>query len=102
MTVKKSLKRRVRARMSKTGERYAAARRQLIAKSTPDPKLATPTPAPAAAPVATSAAPLAMSDDAIRRGTGKSWDEWFTLLDSWGAAERSHTEIATWLRQEQG
>ena len=32
MTSQKSLKRRVRERMSKTGERYAAARGQVVAK----------------------------------------------------------------------
>ena len=35
-----------------------------------------------------------MSDEAIVRNTGRSWNEWFTLLDAWGAAERTHTEIA--------
>lgn len=35
-----------------------------------------------------------MSDEAIMRNTGRSWNEWFALLDAWGAAERTHTEIA--------
>jgi hypothetical protein len=35
-----------------------------------------------------------MSDAAIKRSTGKSWDEWFALLDAWGSASRNHTEIA--------
>jgi uncharacterized protein YndB with AHSA1/START domain len=35
-----------------------------------------------------------MTDAAITRGTGKSWDEWLTLLDAWGAATRNHTDIA--------
>jgi hypothetical protein len=43
-----------------------------------------------------------MSDEAIRRRTGRGWEEWFDLLDEWGAAERPHKEIATWLREEQG
>jgi hypothetical protein len=91
VTVKKSLKRRVRARMSKTGERYAAARRPLIAKPTPSPETAAPSPAPDPASAPTFAAPLGMSDDAVRRRTGKTWDEWFSILDSWGAADRTHT-----------
>ena len=37
MTKQKSFKSRVRARMDKTSESYTAARRQLLAKSTPDP-----------------------------------------------------------------
>ena len=35
-----------------------------------------------------------MSDEAIQRGSGKTWDEWLALLDAWGATERTHTEIA--------
>ena len=43
-----------------------------------------------------------ISDDAIRRGTGKTWDEWFVVLDRWGAAQRTHSEIARCLREEHG
>ena len=32
--------------------------------------------------------------------TGRGWQAWFELLDSWEAASRSHTEIARWLREE--
>jgi len=39
MTQKKDLKRRVRERMAKTGERYAAALRQVKDKVTPEPEL---------------------------------------------------------------
>jgi len=38
-----------------------------------------------------------MSDASIQRGTGKSWDAWFNILDSWGAATRSHKQIAAHL-----
>ena len=41
-----------------------------------------------------------MSDEAIRRGTGRGWEEWFDLLDEWGAEERTHKEIARWLHDE--
>lgn len=38
-----------------------------------------------------------------RRGdpahTGKSWNEWFALLDEWGATERAHPEIARHLNE---
>jgi hypothetical protein len=37
---------------------------------------------------------LATSDEAIRARTGRGWEEWFDLLDEWGAPERSHREIA--------
>jgi uncharacterized protein YndB with AHSA1/START domain len=43
-----------------------------------------------------------MSDDAIRRRTGRGWEEWFDLLDAWGAAERPHREIARWVAAEHG
>lgn len=87
MTAQKSFKRKVRARMAKTGESYTAARRQLIA-----------------AGERTEAAPAAyeppVSDDAARNATGRSWDEWFAILDSWGAVTRSHRDIARWLQDE--
>jgi hypothetical protein len=35
-----------------------------------------------------------VSDAAIQRATGKSWDEWFALLDSWQGTTHNHTEIA--------
>jgi hypothetical protein len=35
-----------------------------------------------------------MSNDAIQRGSGKTWAEWRELLDAWGAAEKPHDEIA--------
>jgi hypothetical protein len=43
-----------------------------------------------------------MSDEAIRRGSGKTWDEWFAILDAWGATERTHTEIARYIHEEHG
>ena len=87
MTRQKSFKRLVRARMEKTGESYTAARASLLA---------------AEEHRATEAPTLTMSDDAIRRRTGRGWEEWFDLLDQWDAAERTHKEIARWLREEQG
>jgi uncharacterized protein YndB with AHSA1/START domain len=88
MTSQKSFKRLVRGRMEKTGESYTAARTALLAGDEP---------ATAAAPP-----PLATSDDAIRRRTGRGWEEWFDLLDAWGAAERPHKEIARWVAERQG
>jgi hypothetical protein len=86
MTRQKSFKRIVRARMEKTGESYTAARRSLLA----------------AAESKTSGPTLTVSDEVIRRRTGRGWEEWFDLLDEWGAVERSHREIARWLRSEHG
>jgi hypothetical protein len=87
MTRQKSFKRLVRLRMEKTGESYTAARAALLAANEPK---------------ATEAPALAMSDEAIRRRTGRGWEEWFDLLDEWGAAERPHREIARWVAEQQG
>jgi hypothetical protein len=87
MTRQKSFKRLVRARMEKTGESYTAARNSLL---TAEEAKATAGPA------------LTMSDESIRRRTGRGWEEWFDLLDESGAAERSHPEIASWLTSEHG
>ncbi len=86
MTARKSFKRLVRTRMQKTGESYTAARASLLAAENP---------------AETDPAAPTMSDAAIRRRTGRGWEEWFDLLDEWGAAERSHKEIASWLADEQ-
>jgi uncharacterized protein YndB with AHSA1/START domain len=100
MTKQKSFKGRVRARMDKTSERYTAARRQLLAKAgteeTPDAG------APGASPVDAPGARRPYSDEVVRANTGRTWDEWFALLDDWGAAERPHTEIARWVVSEHG
>jgi hypothetical protein len=87
MTRQKSFKRLVRTRMEKTGESYTAARASLLAAEEREVR---------DAPV------LTLSDEVIRRRTGRGWEEWFDLLDGWGAAERPHSEIARWLREEQG
>jgi hypothetical protein len=97
MTAQKSFKRRVRARMAKTGERYTAARRHLLPHE----------PAPTATPERPEPEPTAalegrVSDEAMQSNTGRPWAEWFAILDRWGATERSHREIAAWLREEHG
>jgi uncharacterized protein YndB with AHSA1/START domain len=35
-----------------------------------------------------------LSDEAIEKGSGKTWAEWVDILDAWGAAGKSHTQIA--------
>src|SRR5688572_29079239 len=75
-----SFKRLVRTRMEKTGESYTAARATLLGAS--------------AAPSDTEKPPLTVSEEVIRRRTGRGWEEWFDLLDEWGAGDRKHGEIA--------
>ncbi len=79
MTANKTLKRRVRERMSKTGERYTAARHQVVAK------------------------PIEVAPDEPLHGpTNRTWSEWVAVLDGWGARDRAHAEIARWLGDEMG
>ena len=85
MTRQKSFKRLVRARMEKTGESYTAARAVLLA---------------AEAPAAGGKPPLVVSEESIRERTGRGWEEWFDLLDDWGAAEQPHREIARWVASQ--
>lgn len=92
MTTDKTLKRRVRARMAQTGERYAAARDQVVRKrdrvSAASQRLAVPDGRP--------------SDEAIESATGKGWEAWFAELDAWGARERTHTATAAHLTGARG
>jgi uncharacterized protein YndB with AHSA1/START domain len=69
--------------MTKTGERYTAARSHVVKE-----------------PLRTEDLP--QSDANLRANTGKGWREWFRILDSWGAKERKHGETATYLREERG
>jgi hypothetical protein len=83
MTTQQSFKRRIRARMAKTGESYTAARAQLL----PDPE-------PGYEP--------RMTDEKVEAATGRVWADWFAELDEWGAVEREHRDIAAWLGAEHG
>ena len=89
MTRQKTFKRRIRERMRKTGESYTAARRMLIAAGH-RPEAATAKFEP---PVA---------NERVIEVTGRGWQAWFDVLDEWGAARRTHAEIARWLREEHG
>src|SRR5688572_26695314 len=86
MTSQRSFKRLVRGRMKKTGESYTAARATLLA---------------AEASKGSEGPAFTVSDKVIRDRTGRGWEDWFELLDEWGAAERPHREIARWLADEQ-
>jgi hypothetical protein len=91
MTTDKARKRAVRARMEKTGERYAAARRHVVSTAfSPTTEL----PPRAAEP--------GMSEAAILKGTGRTWDDWFRILDAWDGTARNHTEIARYVNGEHG
>jgi hypothetical protein len=83
VTRDKAQKRATRARMAKTGERYTAARRHVVA---PGEEV--------------RAEDLGQTDANVRRNTGKGWREWLRVLDAWGAKERKHGEIVRHLMEE--
>jgi hypothetical protein len=89
MTTQKTFKRRVRERMARTGESYTAARRHLItAGDAPEP--GTPT------------YQAVVADEKMLEATGKRHEEWFAILDEWGAQARTHTEIARHVHTDLG
>ena len=91
MTRQKSFKERIRARMDKTGESYTTARRHLIDKAAAEARnRKTPR----------SISPTRTGDEAVRKSTGRSWEEWFSLLDRWGGKDKRHAEIARWISAE--
>lgn len=87
MTRQKTFKRRVRARMARTGESYTAARRLLIAQGDRPDAVDSPfTPR--------------ISEEKLQEATGRTWRSWFARLDETGAVRRPHREIARWLIEE--
>ena len=97
MTTHKDFKRRVRARMQKTGESYTAARALLLTRRPPH---LTPVPE-ATAPASTTvvrapdyAGLAGMSDAALRARTGCAWERWVWALDRVEAHAWPHRTIA--------
>lgn len=91
MTTNESFKKRVRARMAKTGEKYGAARRVLLEQGAAragdrDPRAWVSDPG--------------HPDERVRERTGRSWDEWRELIDASPVAGDGHGAVATWLQQE--
>lgn len=99
MTQHKDLKKLVRARMSKTGEAYTAARAVLVAKKSraeTTPPVSAPAP-PAAAPDFATLAGI--SNETITAKTGCGWEKWVRSLDHHGMAEKPHKEIAQFVHE---
>ncbi len=89
MTENKSFKDRVRERMSKTGESYTAARSQVTHKRD----------RVEAARTRLAATDERISDAKLKEATGKKWEQWFSILDRWGAKGKKHGEIARFLTE---
>jgi hypothetical protein len=43
-----------------------------------------------------------ITNASVHENTARSWDDWFALLDGWGAKDHKHGEIVRWLIDEQG
>jgi hypothetical protein len=113
MTTNKTQKQAIRSRMTKTGERYTTARHYLLdlhtttgdnghdASASRDRHDERDEVAPAVGDTALPprVAEPGVSDAAVQRATGKTWDEWLALLDTWDASTRTHPEIARYLHE---
>ncbi|MFK7986904.1 MAG: hypothetical protein AB8I08_12845 [Sandaracinaceae bacterium] len=86
MTKNKNEKRRVRARMAKTGESYTAARAQLKRGASED--------------TTTFAERAGMLDASVLTKTGLDWAGWVKALDAMDAPSKSHREIAATVRAQ--
>lgn len=85
MTTQESFKRRVRERMVRTGERYAAARRHLLSS-------------PASEASGWVSEPE-LSDERVREATGLGWDEWVARIDAGPGRSASHPDIVAWVTE---
>ncbi len=99
MTTQESFKRRVRERMEKTGERYGAARRALLGGFVDAATAATNM--PHNRPRVRISEPE-VDDLAIKRATGRDWDEWCDLIDAWPGNDRGHGAIAAHVAEAYG
>ncbi len=108
MTQQKALKSRVRARMAKTGERYTAARANVIDKANapaavpPVDASGGPTEANQGVPDSPFRGSSGASDEALVRRTGHDWAHWYRTLDATGASTKSHGDIARFLSSDLG
>lgn len=78
MTRQETFKRRIRARMAKTGERYVAARRHLMTQQDRRSRWV---------------AQPEISDEAVFQATGKGWEEWREILDIEPGPTANHSQI---------
>lgn len=86
MTTQESFKKRIRARMAKTGEKYGAARRALLPAGESPGWVHEPP----------------HSDAVIRRRTGRGWDDWRQIIDAWPGRADGHAAIARHLVADHG
>jgi hypothetical protein len=98
MTQAKKLKKAIRTRARKTGERYTAARRQVLLAREKQRGPRAPAPRQSVAPGRAAAPrPRRMSDASITKATGHSLAHWFDVLDAFDVRQKGHTAAATHL-----
>jgi hypothetical protein len=90
MTRARALKHVIRERAAKTGERYTAARRHVLAAVAPRAVA----PAPPVRPASPAPTKGSVSDAKAIEKTGHALDHWFAVLDRFGAVEKGHTAAA--------
>lgn len=93
MTRQETFKRRIRARMAKTGEKYGAARRVLIEQSS-DGR--------GQGGGRTWVAAPDLGDDAVREATGRGWDAWCDVIDAWSGHDDGHAAVAAYVHEVHG
>ena len=102
MTRARTTKSIIRARMARTGERYTAARRHVLAQSARP--AATAAPSGPVTPSTTGADNPrgAVSDARLVERTGHDLAHWFDVLDRVGGVGQGHTALARHLREAHG
>jgi hypothetical protein len=100
MTRAAALKKIIRARAAKTGERYTTARRHVLSelhKQSAAPARAAKVPAPRTA--TSGASRGSVSDATALAKTGHDLAHWFAILDRFGAVDKGHTAAARHLNE---
>lgn len=90
MTKQEKFKKRIRARMAATGEKYGAARRVLIEQSA------------RRAEERRWVAEPEVTDAAVLDATGRTWDQWCELIDRSPDAAEGHAAVARALETDHG
>ena len=83
MTKQEHFKQRIRARMTKTGERYGAARRALIDQS-----------AGRTGGTRRWVSQPEVHDASVTEHTGRGWEEWCDIIEAWPGHVDGHAAIA--------
>ena len=106
MTESHKLKKTIRARVSKTGESYTAARRMVLKQKARRrvAKRSGPNDPEHLRAVASGSVPATLleSEPRLVARTGHGWEHWLSLLDRFGAREKGHTASARHLAEDHG